>query len=166
MTKIIEQRAIPNVTTSACTNKMSWMLMGVSLMSGLFGCGFDPEAADEFSNEDVEIGELSAPTAADAPPRPEDTASDAAFEVGPAACVNWSRVIAGGEARGTNCTEGQTVTVAGTVTDTNADGRCVYVRVAFAQSPTQDSPRACPEGTSRSFSITGTGNSDISLIRD
>jgi len=83
------------------------------------------------------------------------------------ACVNWSRVASWGKASGTNCTNIQGyVTVTGRVTDTSADGHCVYVRVSFAgDGSTQDSGRACPSGDTTDFELWGLGNSDITLHR-
>jgi hypothetical protein len=91
-----------------------------------------------------------------------------ALQTGPASaavCTNWSRSISGGLANGTNCVSGQTVTVSGKVKDTASDGYCVYIRVSWAQSPTQDSPAACPQGDTDNFSLSGQGNSDITIHR-
>jgi len=86
-------------------------------------------------------------------------------------CTNWSRVASWGKASGTNCTEelfpgSFIVTVKGRVTDTSADGHCVFVRVSFADNgSTQDSGRACPSGDTTDFELWGLGNSDITLHR-
>lgn len=55
------------------------------------------------------------------------------------------------------CSAGK-ITVTGWVSDTSADGQCAAVKVHWADNSWSYSERACPEGTSHNFSLSGYGS--------
>lgn len=83
---------------------------------------------------------------------------------GPAAanttCINWSNDTSYGHALGSACYDSSTdqTNVYGWVTDDDSDGYCVYVRVYWTDDY-QDSPWACPNGTTIYFSFYHPGDS-------
>ncbi|MFD0557163.1 hypothetical protein FB566_2419 [Stackebrandtia endophytica] len=64
-------------------------------------------------------------------------------------------VIAGGEAYWTAACSGATMTVTGWVRDTAADGMCARVK-ALLGGTWKYSERACPSGTTKNFTLSGT----------
>lgn len=64
-------------------------------------------------------------------------------------------VIAGGEAYWTAACNGATMTVTGWVRDTAADGMCARVK-ALLSGAWKYSERACPSGTIKNFTLSGT----------
>ncbi|MFD3513952.1 hypothetical protein [Streptomyces sp. NPDC058657] len=84
---------------------------------------------------------LTAPAAHAASPSP----------TGVQACQNWTVSSAQGKASGTHCDNG---VVSGWVQDTNADGRCPYVRLSTS-SGVKDSPWVGPKGAKKNFSFSG-----------
>ncbi|WP_152521528.1 hypothetical protein [Amycolatopsis decaplanina] len=64
--------------------------------------------------------------------------------------------VAGGWAEFTVRCGGNTVTVSGRVVDTSADNRCARIKVYWpSENRTSYSPKACPEGQSKDFTLYG-----------
>lgn len=63
--------------------------------------------------------------------------------------------VSGGTATWRVSCSGGTATVSGSVRDTKADGLCAQVHVIFANGASSYSPRACPAGQTRTFSLSG-----------
>jgi hypothetical protein len=64
----------------------------------------------------------------------------------------------GGHAEWTLSCSGGRITMSGKVKDTDADGRCAYVKGVFSSTIVERSRGACPKGNEKSFSWTHTGS--------
>jgi len=87
-------------------------------------------------------------------------AAIAALALVPAAAFAASLCVQGGSGSMTASLSGTTVTVKGSVTDTSADGACVYIKAEIVRTaghnPDRDIAKACGKGTKKSGSWTFT----------
>jgi hypothetical protein len=74
--------------------------------------------------------------------------------------TTWNVSIRGGQSHYSVDCFGATYRVSGWVKDTKPDGKCAQVRAVFG-SGVKWSSRACPNGTRRDFSFSGTGGVNV-----
>ncbi|MFJ8913276.1 hypothetical protein [Amycolatopsis sp. NPDC102389] len=88
----------------------------------------------------------AAPVASDGDVSIQQECRERAFNLYPSGGWAQFNVICGGN----------TVTVTGWVLDTDADGKCAYVKVYWpSENRTVTSPRACPEGNKKYYTFYG-----------
>lgn len=92
----------------------------------------------------------------------KDQPASVRIQAGCGAVFNNVKVTGGAASWNISCTNGTNARIEGFVEDTEADGKCAYVK-AFANNGESRVPlaKACPKGTRTNFDWTTNGANDI-----